>query len=134
MCCSSRRSVPRDGVWAGEDNGQCRPQTWLGSTLGIAANWKLSAKTTKASKSLKVLVTERACASGESAKGRIAKPRIAYEDDRVVVTIGVTPLDGEQDCKANPATPLTVTLSEALGDRLLYDGGPYPAAEVAQPK
>jgi hypothetical protein len=123
-----------NGVWSGEDSGQCRPQTWLGNSLGIAATWRLSAKTTKTSKSLKVLVTEKACASGESAKGRIAKPRISYEDDRVVVTIGVTPLDGEQDCKSNPATPLTVTLSEALGDRQLFDGGPYPAVEVAQPK
>lgn len=123
-----------NGTWAGEDSGQCRPQTWLGSTLGIAADWKLSAKTTKLSTTLKVLVTERACASGSSAKGRIARPRISYEADRVVITIGVKPLDGTQDCKANRPTPLTVTLSEALGDRQLYDGGPYPAAEVTQPK
>jgi hypothetical protein len=122
------------GAWAGEDNGQCRPQTWLSNSLGIAATWRLAAKTTKTSKSLKVLVTEKACASGQSAKGRIAKPRISYEEDRVVITIGVTPLDGAQDCKSNPATPLTVTLSEALGTRQLFDGGPYPAVEVPQPK
>ena len=123
-----------DGVWAGEDSGQCRPRTWMGSTLGIAADWKLSTKTTKTSTTLKVLVTERTCASGTSAKGRIAKPRISYEEDRIVITVGVKPLDGAQDCKANPATPLTITLSEALGDRTLYNGGPYPAIEVTQPK
>ena len=123
-----------NGTWAGEDSGQCRPRTWLGASLGIAADWKLSAKTTKLSTTLKVLVTEHACASGTSAKGRIARPRISYEADRVVITIGVKPLDGTQDCKANRPTPLTVTLSEALGDRQLYDGGPYPAAEVTQPK
>lgn len=123
-----------NGAWAGEDSGQCRPQTWLGSSLGIAATWRLSAKTTKTSKTLRVLVTEKACASGRSAKGRIAKPRISYEDARVVITIGVTPLTGAQTCKANPATPLTVTLSEALGDRQLFDGGPYPAVGVDQPK
>ncbi len=122
------------GVWAGENNGQCRPQTWLGSKLGIAADWTLSAKTSKTTKSLKVLVTERACASGKTAKGRIARPRVAYEADRVVITIGVTPLDGAQDCKSNPATALTIALTEALGTRLLFDGGPYPAIEVAQPK
>ena len=32
------------------------------------------------------------------------------------------------------AFPRWVTLSEALGDRQLFDGGPYPAAEVDQPK
>ena len=122
-----------DGVWAGEDSGQCRPRTWLGSTLGIAADWKLNAAVTKTSKSLKVLVTERACAGGSSAKGRIAKPRISYEEDRIVITIGVTPLKGQQDCQANKATSLTVTLSEAVGDRRLYDGGPYPPIEVEQP-
>ena len=123
-----------NGAWAGEDSGQCRPRTWFSNTLGIAADWKLSAKTTKSSKSLKTLVTERACASGESAKGRIAKPRFSYEPDRIVITIGVTPREGAQDCQANPATPLTITLTEALGDRQLFDGGPYPAVEVAQPK
>jgi hypothetical protein len=123
-----------NGVWAGEDSSQCRPRTWFSNTLGIAADWKLSAKTTKTTKTLKTLVTERACASGESAKGRIAKPRINYEPDRIVITIGVHPRDGAQDCQSNPATPLTITLSEALGDRQLFDGGPYPAVEVAQPK
>jgi hypothetical protein len=123
-----------NGVWAADTSGQCRPRTWLGSSLGVAADWKLAAKTTKTAKTVKVLVTERACASGASSKGRIAKPRIAYEDSRIVITIGVTPLTGSQDCQSNPATPLTVTLTEAIGDRKLFDGGPYPAVEATQPK
>jgi hypothetical protein len=123
-----------NGTWAGTDNGQCKPATWLGSTLGMAASWKLSAKTTTASKTLKLLVTEKACSGGVSAKGRIAKPRIDYESDRVVVTIGVTPVSGTPTCKTNPATALTVTLSEPLGSRQLYDGGQYPASTIAQPK
>jgi hypothetical protein len=122
------------GTWAGAGTTQCQPHTWLGASLGIAADWTLVTKSTAASLTLKVAVKERACAGGASAKGRIAKPRISYEADRVVITIGVKPLPGKQSCTANPATNLTVTLSEALGDRQLYDGGPYPAASVAQPK
>lgn len=123
-----------NGAWAFEDSSQCHPRTWLGSTLGIAGDWKLAAKTTKTARTIKALVTERACASGESAKGRLAKPRISYEADQIVITIGVTPLDGSQDCQANPATPLTITLTEAIGDRQLFDGGPYPAFKITQPK
>ena len=123
-----------NGVWSGQSAGPCQPRTWLGTSLGIAAGWKLSLKASASSTTLKVLVTERACASGKSAVGRIAKPRISYEADRVVITIGVTPLTGKQSCTANPATRLTVTLSEPLGDRDLYDGGPFPALKVAQPK
>ena len=121
-------------MWSGQSSAQCQPHTWLGSSLGIAADWKLSATTTKTSTTLKVLVTERACASGKSAVGRIAKPKVSYEADRVVITIGVTPLTGKQSCTANPATRLTVTLSEPLGGRELYNGSPFPAIPVSQPK
>ena len=120
------------GTWSGEDSGQCRPRSWLGS-LGIAADWKLAARTSPTSTTMKILVTERACASGQSAKGRIAKPRISYESTRIVITMGVTPLTGTRDCQGNPPTALTITLSEPIGTRKLFDGGPYPALEVAQP-
>lgn len=123
-----------NGVWSGESAGPCQPRTWLGTSLSIAATWKLSVKTSASSTTLKVIVTERACASGTSAKGRIAKPRITYDADRVVITIGVTPLTGKQSCTANPGTRLTVTLSEPLGDRELYDGGPFPELKLVQPK
>ena len=123
-----------NGTWAGEGNGQCRLQAWLGSTLRVAGTWKLSARTSKTSTSLKVLVTEKACSGGQSAKGRIAKPKLDIQGDRVVITIGVTPLPGPQSCRTVAGTPLTVPLPEALGTRQLFDGGAYPAVAVAQPK
>jgi hypothetical protein len=124
-----------NGIWAGAGSELgCRPRTWLGNTLGLAADWKLSAKPSKTSTTLTTLVTERSCASGHTARGRIPKPRITYEATRIVITVGVKPRAGSQDCQANPTTPLTITLSEALGDRRIFDGGPYPAVEVAQPK
>ena len=124
-----------NGIWAGAGSQQgCRPRTWMGNTLGLAADWKLSAKTAKTSTTLTALVTERSCASGHTARGRIPKPRITYEATRIVITVGVKPRAGIQDCQANPTTPLTITLSEAVGDRRIFDGGPYPPVEVPQPK
>src|SRR4051794_30346495 len=48
-----------DGNWAGEDSGQCRPRTWLGSTLGMAATWKVASKPSSSTKTLKLSVTEQ---------------------------------------------------------------------------
>jgi hypothetical protein len=122
------------GSWTIADSGQCRPRTWFHNSYGLAAEWKLSAKVAKTATSFRALVTELACASGENASGRMAKPRIEYSETAITITIGVKPLEGAQDCPANPATPLTIRLEEPLGDRQLFDGGSYPAVEVKQPK
>lgn len=76
------------------------------------------------------LVMEVNCASGQSSQDRIVGPEISYAADRVVVTFAVRPLPGDaHDCQGNPATAVTVTLKEPLGDRRLVDGGADPARE-----
>lgn len=76
------------------------------------------------------LVTERACASGQSSEGRIVGPRIEYVDHTsVVVTFEVRPLPGGQECPGNPATIVEVELEEPLGNRRLLDGGREPPSE-----
>ncbi len=76
------------------------------------------------------LVTERACASGQSSEGRIIGPQIDYVDDTsVVVTFGVRQLSGVQECPGNPATVVEVQLEEPLGRRTLLDGGRQPPVE-----
>ena len=122
-----------NGAWVVHNYGQCRPRTWYANAYGVAADWKLSKKVAATATSFRILVTERACAGGKNASGRLAKPRIVYTKTTVTITIGVKPLEGAQGCPGNPATPLTVTLTEPLGTRTLMDGGPYPAVEVAQP-
>ena len=72
------------------------------------------------------LVTEMACASGQSSADRIVTPRIVVEADAITITFGVTPLEGSQDCQGNPASEVRVELPEPLGDRELRDGGVYP--------
>ncbi len=75
------------------------------------------------------LVTERACASGQSSEGRIAEQQIDYLDASVVVTFRVRPLPGDQECPGNPATMVEVELDEPLGHRTLLDGGRQPPVE-----
>jgi hypothetical protein len=75
------------------------------------------------------LVTERACASGRSAEGRIIGPDITYTAQSAIITFQVLGLDGAQECPSNPATPVQVTLDEPLGDRQLLDGDSSPPHE-----
>ena len=75
------------------------------------------------------LVTEQACASGQSSEGRIVEQQIDYLGDSVVVTFRVRPLPGDQECPGNPATMVEVELDEPLGHRTLLDGGRQPPAE-----
>lgn len=75
------------------------------------------------------LVTERACASGRSAEGRVIGPVIEYTANAVIVTFQVQGLDGAQACPSNPSTPVQVTLDEPLGDRQLLDGDSKPPRE-----
>lgn len=76
------------------------------------------------------LVMEVNCASGQSSQDRIVGPEISYAADQVVVTFAVRPLPEEvQDCQGNPATAVTVTLKEPLGERRLVDGGADPSRE-----
>ena len=50
-------------------------------------------------------VREIACASGRSPDGRIVLRGIDYRADAIVITFGVVPLPGDQDCPQQPAVP-----------------------------
>lgn len=79
------------------------------------------------------LVTEVDCASGQSSEGRVVGPDITYGSHDVIITFAVRPLRGDaQECPGNPATPVEVTLSEPLRDRVLIDGGADPPREPSR--
>jgi hypothetical protein len=49
---------------------------------------------------------------------------VTYEADRVIIRIDAEPLDLEAaNCLGNNAVPVTVALSEPIGERALVDGG-----------
>jgi hypothetical protein len=58
-------------------------------------------------------------------------PDIEVSDESIVVTFQVRAQLGlAQTCPSNLAAPVVVRLPEALGDRILLDGGREPPAEA----
>jgi hypothetical protein len=96
------------------------PATWA-----FAPGQEIGPETTE----FVAIVTERACASGQSSEDRIAEQQLDFQDGSIIVTFRVRPLEGVQACPGNPPTAVKVDLGGALGDRRLLDGGREPPAE-----
>ena len=77
-----------------------------------------------------VLVTERACNSGEDARGRIVVAAIDEDDDSMTVTLAVRPRGGAQECPSNPETPFLLELPAPIGERVLLDGSSVPPRDA----
>lgn len=73
-----------------------------------------------------VLANERECTSGRDPRPFLGEPEIVETDDRVVVTMSSDAMVGGADCQGNPSVPVTLELSEPIGDRELVDGGVWP--------
>jgi hypothetical protein len=118
-------NVP-DGTWLLTASGPCTQRAKLGGELGEADLMFASMPSPDADR-LEVLVHERACASGQTAEGRVELVTLDETSDEVRLVIGVRGLDGAQTCPSNPPTPFTVELSEPLGDREVVDASVVPA-------
>lgn len=86
-----------------------------------------------ASRDIKAVINEEACASGQSPEGRVLDPMIFSGKDAVLVTFLVRRRPGGQDCQANPKFPFEFTLPEPLGDRKLLDGSTIPPRDATVP-
>ena len=120
-----------DGAWQTRGFGQCRPVADVGPGLGlaefrVAGHERLTPETIE----LDVLVTERACNSGEDARGRIVEPAIIPTAEAIIVVFGVIPRGGNHTCPSNPETPTRLILPEPLGDRTLLDGSAVPPRDA----
>lgn len=78
-----------------------------------------------------LLVTERACNSGEDATGRVVLVETTETASVVAVVVGVEPRSGNHTCPMNPPTPFVVSLDEALGDRQILNAAVVPPRELA---
>jgi hypothetical protein len=128
---------PWEGLLRALEAGSCQPKLVYPPGTGLAT-WELAADDrplTAESTTFLALVTERDCASGRAAIGRILGPTISYLDDRVLVAFGVAPQteEGGVTCQGNPSVPIRVELSEPLGDRVLVDPALLPVAEFRVP-
>lgn len=80
--------------------------------------------------SVALLITERACASGELATGRIEVVEMSRTASELRVVLGVEPVGGAAACPGNPPTPFTLELNEPLGSRTIVDGSVHPPRPV----
>jgi hypothetical protein len=85
------------------------------------------------SSELHLLVTERACNSGQDAAGRVRLVEISQDEETVGVEIAVAPREGAAGCPSNPPTPFVVELGGPLGDRAVYDTSVLPSRQLTMP-
>ena len=99
----------------------CMP---MASPPGVdPATWELAdpAVVTAEATTLEVLVTRLECASGVT--GDLEAPAVVYGRDEIVIPVDAAYNgDGAADCRGNDAVPLSITLTEPVGDRVLIDG------------
>ena len=69
-----------------------------------------------------VLVTESACANGRPPGARLLGPQVIETAERVLIAFAAIAQEDDQDCPSNPPSPVTVTLSQPLGQREALDG------------
>lgn len=123
-------NVP-DGTWLLTSAGPCTQRVDAEGPVG-PATLSLAAEPFPDQTTIDLLVMEQACASGQSAEGRIELVELEETDDQVRLRVGVRPYQPEgggtdMTCQGNPPTPFTVELAEPLGDRQVVDASVVPA-------
>lgn len=80
-----------------------------------------------------LLVTEQACASGQPMGDRLRGPQVVESDDRILIALAVEVQMVPTACPANPSQPVTVELSQPVGDRPITNGLAYPPGDIDFP-
>lgn len=70
--------------------------------------------------SFTAMVSRLGCNNGVT--GEVHKPEVSVEDEEVVVTFSVDPIETDASCPDNDEVPYEVVLPEPLGERSLVDG------------
>ena len=125
-------------VFAGEASGRpCEPAVPLPEGLArVEVRLDLDSRPGAADTTIDLLVTEQGCASGREMGDALRGPQVVETDDAVLVAFAVVPVAGMANCPDNPATSVTIELSDPLGQRWVYDGlhfPPKPLFAVADP-
>ena len=83
-----------------------------------------------ASTSIFLLVDEIGCSGGRDMGDALQGPQLIETDNEVLVAFAVIPVSGGATCPGNPSTPVTVKLSQPLGERALLDAARMPPAPI----
>ena len=118
----------RNGTWEWSESAHAFESFDAFREGNYASSWRLDPSAdppAPADTELRVLVTERHCASGRTAEGRIEPPDAFYGDDEIRVVAYVTALPGIHTCPGNPPTPAVFVLPDPVGERRLVDAGQF---------
>lgn len=111
--------------WTGAQAGAACPLVLkMAEGLNIV-EWRLDPgeSPTPDSTSLRLLLQERECVSGQEIGDRLVGPEIVYTEDAVLVSFAAEPPPGDAfNCQGNPETSYVLVLDEPLGERELADG------------
>jgi hypothetical protein len=119
----------RDDEWQAVGWGGCSPRADVGD-LSLARFFLPPTESLEPDRrEIDVIVSEMACAGGQSAEGRVLEPDISVSADAITVVFAVRPLGGAQNCPGHPGVPYVLTLPVPLGDRILLDGSSVPPRE-----
>jgi hypothetical protein len=125
VMCAVRRDARR-GTWSRADQTAGRP---LRVTRGgiRASSWRLDPTYEPRADDtvLRILVTEQTYAAGKRADGRVLDPDLYEDEQELILTMFVTPLEGFVMRTRNPETPVRFALTQPVGSRELIDGAVY---------
>ena len=120
------RKDARRGTWSRADKTAGRPLRATRDRIR-ASSWRLdpTCELRADDTVLRILVTEQTYAGGKRADGRVLDPDLYEDEQELILTMFVTPLEGFLMRSPNPETPVRVTLSQPVGGRELIDGAVY---------
>ena len=114
----------RKGRWSLDGSGHC--ELWATPLHGRpSADWSLTKDPEPSDRELHVVATEMACTGGRKLAPKEFRPVVHYEEARISVVMYSQPVGGGT-CPGNPSTRVTIELDEPVGEREIYDVGPYP--------
>jgi hypothetical protein len=126
---------PGPDGWMADGYGACHLQPALPARIWHADFWLDPAAPPPGpdATTLNGLIRERACANGKPPTGRVRPPVVVYGEGTVTVTVTVAETPGGADCPGNPSAPITIELSQSLGDRAILDGSVFPPRDTSAP-
>ena len=120
------RKDARRGTWSRADKTAGRPLRATRERIR-ASSWRLdpTCELRADDTVLRILVTEQTYAGGKRADGRVLDPDLYEDEQELILTMFVTPLEGFLMRSPNPETAVRVALQQPVGSRELIDGAVY---------
>lgn len=119
--------------WKFASLGQCRVSVYAPGFGNARVVLNPDSEPDPESSAIDIWIQENSCANGEAPTDRDIVPVVVADEERIVITVLVEPVQGDATCPGNPWHPVTVTLDEPLGSRQILDGITVPPEPLDWP-